>query len=173
MGVDDTGEGGLCDILYREWSHHVQRIEFNGAASEEPVSLEDSRPAHEFCKNKRTEMFLYARAALQSGQLKGIDQETAKEMCSIEVDDSKPKVIIQSKVEYRANHGGHSPDRSDCLVILLEVARRKGFQLTAIGQTATVAKEWTDDIAKSQEIYLPENTWQPEEFIDEPVETFV
>jgi hypothetical protein len=173
LGVDDTGEGGLCDILYREWSHHVQRIEFNGAASEEPVSLEDSRPAHEFCKNKRTEMFLYARAALQSGQLKGVDQETAKEMCSIEVDDSKPKVLIQSKVEYRANHGGHSPDRSDSLVILLEVARRKGFVLNAVGQTATVSKEWEDDLQKSQEIYLPENLYRPEEFEDEPVETFV
>jgi hypothetical protein len=102
-----------------------------------------------------------------------VDRETAKEMCSIEVDDSKPKVLIQSKVEYRATHGGHSPDRSDSLVILLEVARRKGFALNAVGQTATVAQEWTDDIKKSQEIYLPENTWQPEEFVDEPVETFV
>jgi hypothetical protein len=105
--------------------------------------------------------------------LKGVDRETAKEMCSIEVDDSKPKVLIQSKVEYRATHGGHSPDRSDSLVILLEVARRKGFQLTAIGQTAIVSEDWEKDLKSSQELYLPENTWQPEEFIDEPVETFV
>jgi hypothetical protein len=118
-------------------------------------------------------MFLYARAALQSGQLKGVDRETAKEMCSIEVDDSKPKFLIQSKVEYRANHGGHSSDFSDSLVILLEVARRKGFALNPVGKTAIVSKEWDDDIQKSQEIYLPENTWQAEEILEEAIETFV
>jgi len=177
VGVDDTGEGGLCDILYREWSNHVHRIEFNGAASDDPVSLEDARPAREFCKNKRTEMFLYARAALQSGQLRGVDHETAQEMCSIEVDDSKKKVIkkviIQSKLEYRANHGGRSPDRADSLVILLEVARRKGFSLNPVGETAIVSEEWSRDLQKSQEIYFEENMWQPEEMPDEPVETFV
>jgi len=122
-------------------------------------------------------LFLYARAALKSGQLRGVDHETAKEMCSIEVDDSKKKVIkkviIQSKLEYRANHGGRSPDRADSLVILLEVARRKGFSLNPVGETAIVSEEWSRDLQKSQEIYFEENMWQPEEMPDEPVETFV
>jgi hypothetical protein len=172
VGVDDTGDGGLGDILYREWSHHIQRIQFNGGASKDMVSLEDPRPANEFCRNKRTEMFLYARAALQCGQLKGIDAETAKEMCSLEVDDSKPRVVIQSKEDYRSNHGGKSPDRADSLVMLLEVARRKGFQLTAVGQTAVVAEDWNTEVKKSQEIYHEENLYQPEE-MEESVETFM
>ena len=173
VGVDDTGDGGLGDILYREWSHHIQRIQFNGGASDDYISLEDSRPAREFCKNKRTEMFLFARAALQSGQLKGVDPETAKELCSLEVDDSKPLVLIQSKKDYRASHGGKSPDRADSLVMLLEVARRKGFCLTATGQTVTVEADWNREVEKSQEIYHPENLYCPEEIPDEPVESFM
>lgn len=173
VGVDDTGEGGLCDILYREWSHHVHRIAFNGAASDDMVSLEDTRPARDFCKNKRTEMFLYARAALQCGQLKGIDRDTAREMCSIEVEDTKQKVLIESKLDYRLKHGGHSPDRADSLVILLEVARTKGFQLSAIGQTAVVSEDWVKEVKQSQELYLEENLYQPEEMPDDPIETFV
>ena len=173
IGVDDTGDGGLGDILQREWSHNIHRIQFNGGASDELVSLEDIRLASEFCKNKRTEMFLYARAALQSGQLKGIDRETATEMCSLEVDDSKPRITIQSKQEYRSTHGGRSPDRSDSLVMLLEVARRKGFSLTAVGKTLTLSDDWNKDIEKSQEIYFEENTWQPEEILEPESETFV
>ena len=173
VGVDDTGDGGLGDIIWREWSHAIHRIQFNGGASDEQVSLEDTRPAKEFCKNKRTEMFLYARAALQSGQLRGIDKETAGELCSIEVEDDKRLITIQSKEEYRATHGGHSPDRADSLVMLLEVARRNGFQLTAVGQTATVVEDWQKDVRQSQELYHEENLYQPEEMPDDPIETFV
>ena len=174
IGIDDTADGGLGDILYREWSHKIHRIQFQAGASEDSISLEDIRPAKEFCRNKRAEMFLLARSALQSGQLKGIDIETATEMCSIGVDDSNPtKVVIESKEDYRANHGGRSCDKSDTLVMMLEVARRKGFQLTPVGQTATVAQEWTDEVKKSQELYHEENLWQPEEMPDDPIEIFV
>jgi hypothetical protein len=174
IGIDDTADGGLGDIIYQQWSHKVNRIQFQSGASEDSISLEDIRPAKEFCRNKRAEMFLLSRSALQSGQLKGIDKDTATEMCSIGVDDSNPaKVLIESKEDYRANHGGKSCDKSDTLVMMLEVARRKGFQLTAVGQTATVAQEWTDEVKKSQEIYFPENLYCPEELPDEPIETFV
>ncbi len=173
VGVDDTGDGGLGDIIWREWSHAIQRIHFNGGPSDEQISLEDIRPAKEFCKNKRTEMFLYARAALQCGQLKGIDKETATELCSLEVMDDKRLVTIQSKEEYRSSHGGKSPDRADSLVMLLEVARRNGFQLTAIGQTAVIAEDWDKTVKETQEIYFEENTYQPEEIPDDAIETLI
>lgn len=172
VGVDDTADGGLGDILQREWSHHIHRIQFQAGAGIDQISLEDIRPANEFCKNKRTEMFLFARSALQSGQLKGIDKPTATEMCSLEVDDSKAKITIQSKEDYRSSHGGRSTDKADSLVMLLEVARRKGFQLTAVGQTATVQEDWNKEVKSAQEIYFDENTWQPEEMPDDPIESF-
>jgi len=174
VGIDDTADGGLGDILYREWSHRIHRIQFQSGASEDQISLEDTRPAKEFCRNKRAEMFLLARSALQSGQLKGIDKDTATEMCSIGVDDKNPaKMLIESKEDYRANHGGHSCDKSDTLVMMLEVARRKGFQLKAVGQTAVVAEDWQKEVKQSQELYHEENLYQPEEMPDDPVETFV
>jgi hypothetical protein len=175
VGIDDTADGGLGDIIYREWSHKVIRIQFQSGASEDFISLEDTRPAKEFCRNKRAEMFLLARSALQSGQLKGIDQATATEMCSIGVDDKNPaKVIIESKEDYRSNHGGKSCDKSDSLVMLLEVARIKGFQLKPVGQTAVATEDWQKDVKASQELYHEENLWQPEEMPeDDPVETFV
>lgn len=170
LGVDDSGEGGLCDVIYKEWSHQVMRIVFQGAASEDPVSLEDERPAKEVYFNKRAQMYFYSRSCVSSGQMKGIDQETASELCGIKFDSSRKRTVVQDKHEYRAEHQDRSPDRSDSLVMLPEVARRRGFRLKALGETKKVIEEVAIDVNKAQEVYNEENLWQEEEF--EPIESF-
>lgn len=170
IGIDDSGEGGLGDVIYKDWSHQVIRIVFQGAASDEQVSIEDPRPAKEVYWNKRAEMYFYARSAVESGQVRGIDEATAAELCSIEFDKSKKRTLIQDKHEYRDKHAGKSPDKSDSFVMLFEVARRLGFKLAAVGQTAKVVEEIDDSMKKADEVYHDENLYQQEEM--EEIESF-
>jgi hypothetical protein len=165
LGVDDTGEGGLCDVLYRLWSQKVIRIEFGGSPSNDPCSLEDVRPAKEVFLNKRAEMFFRARDALHARQLKGIDQDTAEEMCSIEFDDvGRAKIVLMSKKDYRKKFN-KSPDLADRLAILMEVARQRGFKLAAIGETAKAQDEDSEGFKAQQAVYDEHAAFQDEEMV--------
>lgn len=168
LGVDDSGEGGLCDVFYRTWSGRIHRIEFGGAASDEPCSHEDVRPAREVYKNKRAEMYFRARDALNSGQLKGIDNETALELCSIEFDDRKDRLVLMSKRDYREKFG-KSPDLADCAVMCVEVARLKGFRLAEVGETAKALEGAEERWKAGQSLYegVAEHGYGPEEMPQE------
>lgn len=153
LAVDATGEGGgLCDIINRTWSPNIIRIEFGGAASEDAASLEDIRPAKDVYQNKRVEIYFRARNALNSRQLKGIDKETAEEVCTIEFDDYGKRIKLQSKKEFKEKFG-KSSDFGDCLAGLTEVARKRGFVLAAVGETVNRFNDWNKDADKAQEVY--------------------
>jgi len=162
LGVDDTGAGGLCDILARTWSPAIMRIEFGGRPSEEPCSLEDIRPACEVYRNKRAEMFFRARGAMESGQLKGLDADTALELCAIEFDDvSKEKIVLMSKADYKAKMG-ESCDLADPVAMIMEVARRLGFKLAALGTTAEYVNVEEQVFKDNQAMYDPIRMYVPE-----------
>lgn len=153
LAVDATGEGGgLADIMQRTWSPKILRVEFAGRASDEPASLEDARLASDLYENKTTEMHFRARDALNAGQLKGIDRETAKELCFREFDDTGKRIKLQRKVDYKEKFH-HSPDFGDSLVMLTEVARRRGFRLAAVGETVQAASDWTKTVENAQSVY--------------------
>lgn len=154
LAIDEGGDGaGLCDIVNRLWSFGIIRIQFNSAASTDSCSLEDNRPANEVYWNKRAEMYFRSRDALNHEQLKGIDPDTAKEMCSIRFDDSRRKILIESKKDYRTRNNGRSPDNTDSLIMLLEVARRRGFHLTPVGETANRVSSHDDFVKQASRVY--------------------
>lgn len=141
FGIDTTGDAGTADIAQREWSPNIIRICFSESPSEDPCSAEDERPAKDVYLNKRVEMYYRTRSALMSGQLRGVDRDTASELCTLEELVSKKdgtvfrKTSIQSKKEYKLKFQ-KSPDFADCGVEITEVARIKGFTIAAIGLTA-------------------------------------
>ena len=144
------------------------RIIFSGACSDDACSFEDVRPASEVYRNKRVEMYFRSRNSLNSSQLKGIDRETAKELCSLEFDDSKPLMALMPKADYKALFG-KSPDFADSGVMLLEVARRKGFKLAPVGQTVHKHNDWTEQVKQVQAVYEEVATggYSEEEFAEE------
>ena len=153
LGVDATGEGGgLCDIVQRTWNSSIMRIEFGGRASDDSASLEDIRPASEVYENKSAEMWFRSRDALNAGQLRGIDPETALELCNRLFDDSGKRIKLQKKKDYKEMFG-KSPDLADSLVMLLEVARRKGFRLAAVGQTVNKMLDWSEMFKSAQAVH--------------------
>ncbi len=162
LAVDATGEGGgLCDIIQRTWSPNIIRVEFGGAASEDSASLEDVRPANEVYDNKSCEMWFRSRDALNAGQLRGIDHETGIEFCNRLFDDSGKRTKLQKKNNdgkdgktkgYKQMYG-KSCDLADTVAMILEVARRKGFKLAAVGKTVARIQEWSQYFKAVQEVH--------------------
>ena len=126
LAIDATGEGGgLCDIISREWSPSIRRIEFGGRASGKRVSLEDKRLSHEAYANRVTELWFSVREWLMRNQLRGMDAETIIEFTQRMFDDEKRKIKVERKIDMRARTG-RSPDLADAAALIIEVARQKG-----------------------------------------------
>lgn len=165
FAIDCTGDGGLADICQQEWSNKINRIMFSASASDTPVSHEDERSAKEAFLNKRVEMYFRTRDALIAGQLKGIDKDTADELCNLEelvekADGTvRPRKTLQSKKEYKLKYQV-SPDLSDCGVMLTEVARLKGFMLAAVGFTTQRQGAINAMVAKTQAVYDEDTYFQ-------------
>ncbi len=155
LAIDAGGDGaGLCDIVNRLWSFDIHRVQFGGSPSEDSTSLEDHRPAKEVYRNKRAEMYFRSRDALNHGQLKGIDAPTGKELCSILFDDSKRLIVVESKKDFRKRNNDKSPDKSDTVVMILEMARKKGFRLAAQGETVKVSSNFDEFARKAGAVYI-------------------
>ena len=173
---DGTGSGAaFMDTLQQRWSSRVMRVTFGAAASEDITSLEDPRPANEVYENKTTEMHFRAKHALNAGQLRGIDRETALELVGRKYDDGGRygKIKIESKVDYKKEHSNTSPDLGDTGVMLMEVARRKNFKLVAVGETVHKGVQWEQFVQKTQAVYDETTAFQPEEDIYDPIETLL
>lgn len=152
LGVDASGGGRVfCDILEREWGPCL-RIESGGRPSDRMVSHEDPRPAHEAYDRKVTELWYQARELLMSGQLRGLDPETAVEFCSRRYDDEKRKVVLETKDDYKKRHG-RSPDLADAACFALETARRLGLVVRQVGATAHRAEVETDAHQAAAAVY--------------------
>jgi hypothetical protein len=159
LGIDVTGEGGLADICDQDWQGPpIIRIMFSGAPSEDPCSHEDPRPAKEVHRNKRAEMYFRTQSALTSGQIRGVDKDTAAELCTIEYyefDDKGKRVptTIQSKKDYKIKYT-KSPDYADSGIMLTEVARLRGFRIVETGHTVTRSQEFDKTVEKASAVYV-------------------
>lgn len=158
FGIDCTGDAGLADIAQMEWSSKVIRINFSESASDEPCSNEDERPAKEVYLNKRSEMYWRTYNGVVSGQIKGVDKDTAAELTTIEellekADGTiRPRKTLQSKKQYRLKFG-KSPDSADVAVELTEVARLKGLTIAAVGLTVKRDEEWEKTVVEAESVY--------------------
>lgn len=176
FGIDATGSGSGCaDIFQRIWSSKIIRVEYGGSPSTDSCSLEDVRPANEVYAYKDVEMHFRTRDMLNSGQLKGIDKETAAELINRKFDESKRRIQLQSKEDYKIEF--HiSPDFSDTGCIIGEVARIRGFRLSPVGQTILKQDEWREHADKAAIVSGENDLYQAEELDEldlDPVDTLL
>jgi len=151
LAVDATGEGGgLCDILSKEWSSKIHRVEFGGKASELPVSLEDTRASHEAYANKVTELWFSVREWVQRDQVRGLDAETLVEFCGRMFDDERRKIVVERKVDMKGRTG-RSPDLADAAALVIDLARTKGGG--SLNNVANNDKDWEALSLKYDAIY--------------------
>lgn len=163
LGIDCSNEATFGDLCQREWSQKIIRIQFGGAASEEPASHEDQRPCNVVYRNKRAEMFFRTRSAVETEQLRGLDKDCAAELVTLEYIDLRPDgtskpISIQDKGEYKAKFGA-SCDLADSAVMILEVARQKGFSVSVIGLTTERDDGMDEMMEKTQAVYSESDSY--------------
>lgn len=128
VAYDGTGASSFGDIVTSLWSPQVLRVNFAGAASDRPATPLDSAPASSRFANRVSELWGAGLSLLRNGQLKGITDELAKEMCARTYQEVKGKdglrMLVEPKTDYKARTG-ESPDIADAAFVLLDLCRQR------------------------------------------------
>lgn len=168
VGIDDSSRAGVCDVIQREWSSKVLRIDFGGSPSMDTVNYEDHTLATDRYNDKATEMWFRIRDAVASEQLKGIEPDTGQELCNRLYENNGKVIKLQPKIRdlksgmksYKSMFG-NSPDNADALAILLEVARIRGFRLAPVGTTIEKKADFEAESDATQKVFEAV-TYEPE-----------
>lgn len=172
MGHDSTGRGSLGTFIARVWSAMTNPIEAGGKPTKRPVSLdlyvidqESKQRRHKRCDEHYvklvTEFWFSVRYTVESGQLRGLTDETMEEFCMREWDRvSGDRIEIETKKEMK-ERVGRSPDLADWAAGIVEMARRRGFTISKLGTADSEERsfEWlkklgnkTAEVLKSKEL---------------------
>lgn len=141
---DATGAGISFGTLIQEvWGDGLYAVKFGGSASELPVESGDTlKPSTEVYANRVTELWFAGKAYIRSGQIRGISQELADEMCSRHYDWQKGKetrTVVESKADMKSR-GLRSPDVADAYFILLDLARVR-FDFVPVGMEGSAKRD--------------------------------
>jgi hypothetical protein len=128
---DFSGAGKpFGDIVSREWSPKVNRIDFAGKASDLPASVSDPTPSCERYANRVTEIWFGAKELIRTQQIRGVSTSLAKEMCArtySTVKGASMRLLAEPKPEMKMRIG-KSPDEADAALMLVALCRERfGF----------------------------------------------
>jgi len=159
---DSTGRGTLGTALARHWSNACNPVEFGGKPTARPVSLdmfvmdEETKVrrlklSFEHYYNFVSELWYAVRYTIEANQLRALSEEVMDEGCKREWDwvpKGGMKVIQVEPKEIMKERTRQSPDQFDQLAILVEGARRKGFQISKLANSSV---EVDDDALDADE----------------------
>jgi hypothetical protein len=81
VAIDATGAGApFCDVVAADWSPEILRVVFAGKATDRRVSMNNQTPCHDLYANRVSEIWFAGKELIRCGQLRGVDQELAREM---------------------------------------------------------------------------------------------
>jgi len=160
---DSTGKGSLGTALARAWSAECNPIEFGGVPSKRPVSLDHfilDRATNqrrlvlcdEFYTHRIAELWFSVRFAIEAGQVRGLTPDTMDEGCMREWRQEKnDRRSVETKSEMKVRLG-RSPDLMDAVAIVVEMARRRGFQISKLANESSqsTSLQWFTDLAREQ-----------------------
>lgn len=142
---DSTGRGTLGTSLARVWSSLCNPVEFGGRPTDRPVNqnlyIYDTKLHQRRLKKCSehylkfvTELWYSVRFAVESSQVREMPMDVMDEFCMREWDKhvASDKIELETKELMKARVG-RSPDLADWLVIAVEGARRRGFQINKLG----------------------------------------
>ena len=166
MGHDSTGRGGLGTALAREWSARTNPIEAGGSPSDRPVSLDlfvdDEKTGQKRLKrcdehyDRKVSEFAFAlRYAVESSQIRSLPVEAMEELVARKWDRVKERYSVEPKTGKPGRPGfkerfGRSPDIADWACGIVEMARRKGFNISKLAkeQKPTNRTNWIQNESK-------------------------
>jgi hypothetical protein len=129
VAIDATGAGApFCDVVAQDWSPEILRVIFAGKATDRRVSMNNQTPCHNLYANRVSEIWFAGKELIRCGQLKGIDQELAREMTARQYETIKGGEGLRMKVESKPDfkkRTGYSPDGADAAFLLIDLARNR------------------------------------------------
>lgn len=152
FGYDSTGNATLASEFAHLWSHRCVPIDFGGNAPDRPVRSGSQEQESQVYRNRVTGLWFAVREAILLGQVRGLPRDCAEEGCQrIYKETNKVGGFVQVQVEPKDDmkeRTKESPDLMDSFVILLEMARRHGFQL---GRSKTMQRPTGNPLLKTAE----------------------
>lgn len=140
---DSTGRGSLGTSLSRRWSSACNPVEFGGVASKRPVTMDTFvndkvtgerrlKRCDEHYQFFVSELAFSLRFAIEADQIRGLTQEVIDELCLRNWERvANDKIRVESKLDLKKRIR-RSPDLADWAAIILEGARRLGFQISKL-----------------------------------------
>lgn len=140
---DSTGRGSLGTYLARVWSAKTNPIEFGGAPTDRPVSadvfIKDPKTGENrlmTCRERYikavSEYWYSTHYLIAAGQLRGLTEDVMEEGISRKYEiRSGDRIEVETKLDMKERLG-RSPDLYDSFVILVEMARRRGFTISKL-----------------------------------------
>lgn len=139
--MDATSASGLVDILSQRWSPAINKVQFGGAATEDPVSMNDDREGKRVYSNRVSQLWFNLQNLITAGRIRGLDAATSKELCTRKYVLKNERKMIEPKKDMKIR-SGESPDLADAAVLLAELfLKQNGFQTSSAGWTNQSA-EW-------------------------------
>jgi hypothetical protein len=140
--LDNTGGGtAFGHIVDMEWSPAVQKVNFQGKASERTIVFRN-----EDCGfyNKNSEMWIQPKEYIRSGQITGLSRETMAEMVDREYHPKEGRTLRVESKEEAKKRLKKSPDRADAFNMLVEKAITLGaFKSEEVKKVSKMAnKGW-------------------------------
>lgn len=164
---DSTGRGALGTALARVWSSSCNPVEFGGRPTNRPVSLDmfitDEDTGHQRLKlsyehyyNFVTELWFATSYAIQAKQIRNLSEEVMAEGCKRKwdyVSRGGSKVRQVEPKEDMKERTRQSPDMYDQFSILVEGARRRGFNIAKMGKEVDNKDDadWLTEESEEQE----------------------
>jgi len=157
--IDSTAAGSvLLSIIYEEWSNRVLGINFSGYPSNMLVSVADPVPARDKFDRRVSELWWVGREFMKYGQIKGVNNDLARELKARRYDTMKGpeglKITVEPKKEMRERLG-FSPDLADSFAMIIELCRQKFGALAGGIETGMRRhnKDWQEEVNNWSAVY--------------------
>lgn len=121
LGVDDSGTQSVADIIEVETGIAPFRVNFAWKGSDIPVSAVNDKPAADVYRNRITEYYFTLAEHATRGQIRGLPEEAAFELCQRRINVRFPREL-EAKRELKKRIK-RSPDYADAAAICVGVAR--------------------------------------------------
>jgi hypothetical protein len=136
--MDNTGGGqAFGHIVDKQWSPAVQKVNFQGSASDRTVVFraEDTR-----FYNKNSELWIQPKEYIRGRQISGLSKETMAELIEREYHRKEIKALRVESKEDAKKRLKRSPDRADVFNMLVEKAITLGrFRSAEVREVSKMA----------------------------------
>lgn len=145
---DNTGAGTpFGHIVDVEWSPAVQKVNFQGKASDKVVLFRNEDCAY---YNKNSELWIQPAEFIRSNQISGLSRETMAELVEREYHDKEGRTVRVESKEEAKKRLKRSPDRADAFLLLIEKAVSMGrFRSEEVKAVSKMANNgWMKTVSK-------------------------